>query len=228
MVWRYRRRPLERSRQKWRRCLLRQVCKSWSLASMVPKRRLAKNRLQSSELTSLTEYRKALLSLATVTGDVQIFYTLHSLLSDLLPFVQLMHYTCFCMKCYCIAVERVREDFRQIGITSRRGAVNLEQILSSNCSYSTVKQKSRATAFLLNIECPVTLVPLCIKQFSKLALSPTVYTHDTVASVARICVGYTVLDRSCFRGYVTTIEEQTGGAALCGVVVSPVNVISSL
>jgi hypothetical protein len=173
-VWRYRKRPLERSRQKWCRRLSRQVCKSRSLTSGVPKLWLAKNRLHSSEFTSLTEYRKTLLSLVTATGDVQIFYTLHSLLPDLLPFVQLMHYTFLRMKCYCIAVERVREDFRQIGITSRRGEVNLKRILSSNYTYSKMKQKLRATAFLLNIECPVSFVALCIIQFSKTALSPTV------------------------------------------------------
>jgi len=112
---------------------------------VVPKRRLAKNPLHSSECTSLTEYRKTILSLATATGDVQIFYILHSLLPDLLPFVQLTHYTCLRMKCYCIAVERIREDFRQTGITSRRGEVNLKRILASSCTFSTVKQKSRVT-----------------------------------------------------------------------------------
>jgi hypothetical protein len=130
------------------------------------------SRLHSSEFTSLTEYRKALLSLTAATGDIHIFCTLHSVLPELSPFVGLLHHTRFRMKCYGIAVKRVRDDFRQVGITSRRGEVNLKRILSSNCTYSTVKQKSRTTAFLLNIECTVNFVPLCIMQLSKTALSP--------------------------------------------------------
>ena len=63
-------------------------------------------------------------------------------------------------------------------------------------------------------------------QLRKTALSLAAYTQDFEANVARICVCYKVLDRSCFRGYIKR-TAQKGGATLCGDVVCAVNVISS-
>jgi len=134
------------------------------------------------------------------------------LLLVLSPFVEMLHCTCSGTKRSCIAVERVRENIRQVGITSSRVEINLKRKISSIRTYSRVTQKSRATNFLFNIEYPVIFVPLCTMQLCKKAPSLTACTPTRHWSqrFTDMCVCYKVLDRSCFRGYYNSNRRTTG------------------